>query len=66
MILKKNDLYWQIIGKAAPHPPPKQVATASEVINRKTLTDLRCYPCKCHDFVNQFILTIQLYYIFSV
>ena len=48
--------------------PPPHVATASEVINRKTLNDLRfvkCYPCKCHDFVNQFILTIQLYYIFS-
>jgi hypothetical protein len=72
MILKKNDLYWQIIGKAAapppppPLPPPTGGYTASEVINRKTLTDSRCYPCKCHDFVNQFILTIQLYYIFSV
>ena len=37
---------------------------------RKIFTDLRlvkCYPCKCHDFVNQFkLLTIQLNYIFSV
>ena len=52
-----------------PPPPPTPVATASEIINRKTLTDLRfvkCYPCKCHDFVNQFILTIQLYYIFCL
>jgi hypothetical protein len=30
----------------------------TEVINRKTFTDLwfvNCYPSKCHDFVNPFI-----------
>ena len=34
--------------------------------NTDRLRFVKCYPCKCHDFVNQFILTIQLYYIFSV
>jgi hypothetical protein len=41
----------------------------TEVINRKTFTDLRfvsCYPCKCHDFGHQFILTTQLGLCFHV
>ena len=35
----------------------------------KHFNDLRfvnCYPCKCHDFVNQFVLTIQFYNIFCL
>jgi hypothetical protein len=51
-----------------PHPS-RCYGLEHAVINQKTFADLqfvKCHPCECHDFVNQFILTIQLYYIFFV
>ena len=72
MISKKEWLlanYWESCSPPAPPPPPPPVATALRSKKTKNIYDLRfvkCYPCECHDFVNQFILIIQLYYIFSV
>jgi hypothetical protein len=63
MILKRKD-YLQIIGRAA----APLVATALRSNKPKNIYRfVKCYPCKCHNFVSQFnILTIQLYYILSV
>ena len=69
MILKTPHLWGH-----SPSPPPPSLAVASALrsnynkpknIHRFTIS-VKWYPRKCHDFVNQFILTIQLYYIFSV
>jgi hypothetical protein len=45
-------------GLLPPAPPSPRLLRLWEVINRKIFTDLRFvlrYPCKCRDFVNQFI-----------
>ena len=60
MIFQKRNDYWEIIGRAAA-PSLRLLSCDLEGINRKIFTDLRfvkCYPCKWHDFINQFILII--------
>jgi hypothetical protein len=72
MILKKRMVISKLFGGPQPPPqaPPLAVASALRGNKPKNIhrftTSVKWYPRKCHDFVNQFILTIQLYYIFSV